>query len=157
MEDIYTWNVRNVYNYTISSIGKFNKKEDFEIFYYFKDFDFLHEGYNNVFLEILVWLSDHEEKIENLINETNNNLIQNDKKIWLNSSFIMAGTKREGKSIVLSQLLLQKDTVILEKKEFSLEQFKDEDKNYFYLLLINLTKEKNLNNFALQIQKNKKI
>lgn len=159
MSDVYGWNVHNIYAYTVYQIGKFKKKEDFEIFYYFKEFDFLHNGFNNIFFELLAWLNEHEEKIEELLNKENQDSeSKSSDNIFAQNQglFIISGITGKGKSSSYKQLLLQKNTIVVDKKDFGLESFKEEDKNYFYYLFINLTKEKNLNNFSLQIQKNKK-
>lgn len=158
MSDIYGWNINNIYTYTVYQIGKFKKKEDFEIFYYFKEFDFLHNGYNNIFSELLMWFNEHDEKIEELLKkEMQNSENKSLDNIFIPNQglFIISGITGKGKSSNYKQLLLQKNTIVVDKKDFGLERFKEEDKNYFYYLFINLTKEKNLNNFSLQIQKNK--
>lgn len=151
MTELYNLSARTIYNYSISQIGEFKKKEDFEIFYYFKSFKFYYKGYNNIFFELMSWFVDNEEEINNLLQKQKSD----DKEIFWSNSLLIIGTTGKGKSNYLKKLLLQNKTIVIENKKLALKSFKDEDKDYFYNFFINLTKEKNLNNFLLQINKNK--
>lgn len=151
MNEVYDLSPRTLYNYTVCQIEEFTKKEDFEIFYYFKSFNFLYKGYNNIFFELMSWFVDNEEEINNLLGKQKS---EEEEIIFFNSSMII-GTTGKGKSNYLKKLLLQNKTIVIKNKKLALKSFKEEDKDYFYNLFINLTKEKNLNNFLLQINKNK--
>lgn len=136
-------------------VQDFKKKENFEIFYYFRKFEFLHSGYNNIFREVFNWLSYNSQTIEKLIDKdkSSNNIIS---KHSINNHIVIMGTSGTGKSAYIKRLLLNKNNIIMKDKFMSLAEFKEEDKDYFYNILTNLTKEKKLANFWLIINNNKK-
>lgn len=155
IEKLYNITEKEIYNNIIFKIEDFKKKENFEIFYYFRKFEFLHSGYNNIFREVFNWLSYNSQTIEKLIDKdkSSNNIIS---KHSINNQIVIMGTSGTGKSAYIKRLLLNKNNIIMKDKFMSLAEFKEEDKDYFYNILTNLTKEKKLANFWLIINNNKK-
>lgn len=149
---VYGLDSKSVYKYTLNQISDFEKKEDIEIFYYFKQFSFLHEGESNIFSDLLNWFTENQETINNLLQKTIDNKPNH---VVINGYYISAGVSGKGKSLFLKKKLLQKNVIIISKKEFNLTSFKEEDKDYFYSVFINLTKEKDLHSFYLKLKKDK--
>lgn len=147
INEVISVNYDMLYKFTIEHIGQFEKKEDFEIFYYFKSLDILQQGYNNIYSEVLNWLSYNEQNINKLSDK------YNEEQTQLSNYFLM-GTKGVGKSLYVKQHLLQDGFIVISQKNMNLKSFYEDDKEYFYQLLINLTPEQTIDNLLTKIEEN---
>ena len=154
IENLFDLEKKQLYIYLLETINVFKKKEDFIFFEVFKEIKEFNEGYNNFILELINWLSYNEEKINSLIKDENISIDIFSSKGWqITKHSQVVGKTGVGKSIFVKQQILKKDVIIISNKDCNLLSFKDVDKDFFYNLLIGLTKEKNLNNFFLSLLK----
>lgn len=151
IEEVMGIPIQVLYKFTLEHIAQFKQKEDFEIFYYFKDLDILQDGYNNIFSELLTWFS-HNEKIIDALLQSNDK--EKEKDIQITQLWLI-GAVGFGKSYYVKQQLLKEGCVVISKKDMKLDTFHEQDKEYFYQLLINLTPGKTKNNLLDKIEENR--
>lgn len=141
-----------LYKFTIEHISQFEQKEDFEIFYYFKNFDILQNGFNNIFAEVLNWFSYNENHVNVLLSKSHNT----EPEVTLSQFFFMETTK-SGKSLYVKTQLLKDNCIIISQKEMKLNEFKEDDKEYFYNFLMKLTIDNNACSVLKKVENNKDI
>lgn len=143
---------KQIYYFYLEHISYFKKKEDFIFFHVFKDLKEFNEGNNNFILELMNWLSYNDEKINELMKNENHVIDIFSNKGWqITKHSQIIGTSGIGKSFFVKEKILDKNVIVINNKECNLKKFSENDKDFFYNLLISLTKEKNLNNFLLSL------
>lgn len=150
IENLFNLEKKQIYFFMLEHISDFKKKEDFKIFEYFKDLNEFKEGYNNFTVELLNWLSYNDETINKLLNEDKKVVDIFGMKGWTTTKYTqISGVSGKGKSIFTKSKILKNNVIVISDKECNLQELKEDDKDFFYELLISLTKENFLNNFLL--------